>query len=79
MFINNRDRVGVNDVPFKDMLFLPRVGEIVMLPGTIEGSALYRVLEVRHHYFAEPVGDSPFELDDDARTANVRIGVEPVR
>jgi hypothetical protein len=79
MFINVRDRVGVNDVPFKDMLFLPRVGEIVMLPGTVEGGADYRVVRIRHTCFAEPFGDNPFELDDDARMANVRVEVEPVR
>jgi len=79
MFINIEDRVGVNDVPFADMKFLPRVGETVMLPGTTEGSAEYVVVGVRYSCFAEMLAGQPFKFEDEARTANIRVDVEPLR
>ena len=64
---------GVTIAPFKQMPFLPRVGERLTLPLTPDGLRCgdYRVLDIHYVCFAD--ADS-----EDAQLINVRIDVVPI-
>jgi hypothetical protein len=74
-FINVRAEEGVAVVPFREMPFLPRIGERLTLPETPDGLKCgdYRVLDIHHVCFVDEDGT------DDARLINVRIEVEPLQ
>ncbi len=73
-FVNVRDAVGVTTAYFKDMPFLPRVGERVTLPETLDGLKFGYYQVVRIHFIATALDTS----EGDSELMNVRIEVEPV-
>jgi hypothetical protein len=72
-FVNIRAKEGVAIVPFRHMLFLPRIGERLTLPETPGGLKYgdYRVLDIHYVCFVDEDGD------DDASLMNVRVEMEP--
>ncbi len=74
-FIDTHAGEGVAIVPFKEMLFLPRIGERLTLPETPDGLKCgdYRVLDIHYVCFVDEDGS------DDARLMNVRLEVEPIQ
>jgi hypothetical protein len=63
VFYDHKRKVAVNVIPLDKFHFLPRVGELLSLPG-IEGmgEGHYRVDAIRHTYREEP--DPPVERGD---------------
>jgi hypothetical protein len=71
----NGQGTGINLVPFEKVAFVPRVGDIVHLPG--QGSARnYRVTAVVHYYSQDEKSDMPKNLGP-AKLSRVTISVEP--
>jgi len=73
-FIDIGAKVGVTIAPFKQMPFLPRIGERLTLPLTPDGLKCgdYRVVDVHYICFSEDANT------EDAQLINVRVDVRPV-
>jgi hypothetical protein len=50
VFYDLERKVGVNVIPLKDFDFLPRVDDVVYLPGTVGKGGLYKIDSIEHHY-----------------------------
>jgi hypothetical protein len=73
-FINLAENVGVTDVYFEDMRFLPRIGDRITLPETQDGLqyGYYRVIGI--HFTAKAA-----EEGGNAELNIVRVELEPIR
>ena len=74
-FVNVRDEEGIAVAPFKEMAFLPRIGERLTLPETPDGLKCGddRVRDIHHVCFVYD------DESGDARLINVRVEVEPLQ
>jgi len=63
-FYDDAGRIAVNLVPFEKASFIPRVGEIVYLPGQGPkyGAGTYRVTKVEYLFFPDSASELPSDF-----------------